>query len=106
MAKNYVNEGNNVTLPAPTGGVVSGVPAKVGALMVIPLDTVEAGKPFTGKTNGVWRLPATTGLTVGAHVKWDSTAGKLVADTVTTADDFGKLVTAEAGGYADVMLLN
>lgn len=106
MAKNYVNEGNNVTLPAPAGGVVSGVPAKIGALMVIPLDTAAAGKPFTGKTNGVWRLPAATGLTVGEHVKWDSTAGHLVADSVSAADDFGKLVAAESGGYADVLLIN
>ena len=50
--------------------------------------------------------PAATGLTVGEHVKWDSTAGHLVADSVSAADDFGKLVAAESGGYADVLLIN
>ncbi len=106
MAKNYVSDGNSVTLPAPAGGVLSGVPVKVGALVVIPLVTAAEGEMFVGRTNGVWRVPATTGLALGALVKWDSAAGKLVADSAKDADDFGKLITAESGGYAEALLSN
>ena len=104
MAKNYVSDGNVVTLTAPVGGVVSGTPVKIGALVVIPLVTAAAGERFTGRTRGVWLLPATTSLTAGALVKWDSATGKLVADSAKDADDFGKLITDESGGYAEAML--
>ena len=77
-----------------------------GALVVIPINSAAAGEPFTGKTDGVWLLPATTGLAAGALVKWDSAAGKLVADSAKDADDFGKLITAESGGYAEALLSN
>jgi predicted RecA/RadA family phage recombinase len=106
MAKNYVCDGKAVSLPAPAGGVVSGVPAKIGALVVIPINSAAEGEQFTGQTDGVWRLPAATGLTVGALVKWDSDTGKLVADSAKDGDDFGKLFTAESGGYAEALLSN
>lgn len=106
MAKNYVSDGNAVTLPAPAGGVLSGVPVKIGSLVVIPLVTAAEGEMFVGRTNGVWRVPATTGLALGSLVKWDSAAGKLVADSAKDADDFGKLITAESGGYAEALLSN
>ena len=106
MAKNFVCDGSAVSLTAPAGGVVSGVPAKIGALVVIPINSAAEGQPFTGKTDGVWRLPAATGLTAGALVKWDSATGKLVADSAKDADDFGKLITAESGGYAEALLSN
>lgn len=106
MAKNYVSDGSVLTLIAPSGGVVSGTPVKIGALVVVPLESVAVGVKFAGKTSGVWLLPADTGLTAGALVKWDTATGKLVADTAKDADDFGKLVTAESGGYAEALLSN
>ena len=106
MAKNFVCDGSAVNLAAPAGGVVSGVPAKIGALVVIPINSAAAGEPFTGKTDGVWLLPATAGLAAGALVKWDSASGKLVAESAMDADDFGKLITAESGGYAEALLSN
>lgn len=106
MAKNFVCDGKSVSLSAPAGGVVSGVPAKIGALVVIPINSATEGELFTGQTGGVWRLPAATGLTAGALVKWDSATGKLVADSAKDADDFGKLITAESGGYAEALLSN
>lgn len=104
MAKNYVSDGNAVTMTAPAGGVVSGTPVKIGALVVIPLVTAAAGEKFTGRTRGVWLLPVTSGLTAGALVKWDTVTGKLVADSAKDADDFGKLITDESGGYAEALL--
>ena len=106
MAKNFVCAGAVLTMTAPVGGVVSGVPVKIGALVLVPLIDAVAGDQFSGRADGVWRLPADTGLTAGALVKWDAAAGKLVADTTKDADDFGKLVTAESGGYAEALLSN
>ncbi len=106
MAKNFVGNGAVLTMTAPVGGVVSGVPIKIGALVLVPLVNAMAGESFSGRADGVWRLPADAGLTAGALVKWDAAAGKLVADTAKDADDFGKLVTAESGGYAEARLSN
>lgn len=106
MAKNFVGNGAVLTMTAPVGGVVSGVPIKIGALVLVPLVSASVGESFSGRADGVWRLPADVGLTAGALVKWDAAAGKLVADTAKDADDFGKLVTAESGGYAEARLSN
>ena len=106
MAKNFVGNGAVLTMTAPVGGVVSGVPIKIGALVLVPLVSASVGQSFSGRADGVWRLPADAGLTAGALVKWDAAAGKLVADTAKDADDFGKLVTAESGGYAEARLSN
>lgn len=104
--KNFVNEGRVVTMTAPAGGVVGGTPVKIGALVLIPMDTVAAGNKFQGRTEGVYLLPVATGLTAGALVKWDSATGKLVSDTTKDTDDFGHLITDESGGYAEARLSN
>ena len=103
MAKNYVSAGSQQTFVAPAGGVVSGKPVKIGALTVVPLETAEAGAEFTGALGGVWLLPCDTALAVGAAVKWDG--DKLVADTTKDADDFGKLVSSGASGYAEALIV-
>lgn len=103
MAKNFVCAGTQLAFIAPTGGVVAGKPIKIGALTVVPLETAAAGAEFTGALSGVWSLPCDTALTIGAAVKWDG--AKLVADTAKDADDFGKLVSSGASGYAEALLV-
>ncbi len=68
MAKNFVQDGDVLTLIAPAGGVTSGVPAEVGDLVVVPLETAEAGAEFSAKIGGVWSLPAANGLAQGVKV--------------------------------------
>lgn len=104
MAKNFVCAGDQMAFVAPVGGVEAGKPIKLGALTVVPLEKAAAGAEFTGATSGVWSLPCDTALTtVGAAVKWDG--AKLVADTTKDADDFGKLVSSGASGYADALIV-
>ena len=103
MAKNFVCTGDQMTFIAPAGGVVSGTPIKIGALTVVPLETVTVGKEFTGALSGVWQLPCDVALVAGAAVKWDG--AKLVADTVKDANDFGKLITSGASGYAEALIV-
>lgn len=104
MAKNFVCTGTQMVFVAPAGGVVAGKPIKMSALTVVPLETAAAGADFTGALSGVWSLPCDTALTaVGTAVKWDG--DKLVADTTKDADDFGKLVSSGASGYAEALLV-
>lgn len=103
MAKNFVQDGYIIDAVAPSGGVTSGTPVVIGTLVLIPMVDAAEGETFSGASNGVWQLPCDTGLAAGAGVKWD--AGQLVALASATGDVFGKLVTAESGGYADAMLV-
>ncbi|OEO24061.1 hypothetical protein AX279_19720 [Pseudomonas sp. J237] len=104
MAKNFVQDGDVLTLPAPAGGVVSGVPVAIGQLVVVPITDAAAGELFGGKTNGVWSVAVATGLTAGASV--GILDGDIVAAATTDAIACGKLVTAESDGLADWMLIN
>ena len=104
MAKNYVQDGDVLTLTAPAGGVVAGVPVAIGQLVVVPLVTVAAGQPFAGRTDGVWNIACAAGLAAGAKVSVKD--GALVADGTASSVPCGKLVTAEASGFANVRLQN
>ncbi|MOA37398.1 hypothetical protein D3C78_1589860 [compost metagenome] len=104
MATNYVQDGNVLPLTAPTGGVVSGGIYAIGALVVIANGDAAEGETFQGHPAGVWSVPAAAGLTAGAAV--GLLGGELVAAATQDAIACGKLVTAEAGGYANVRLSN
>lgn len=104
MAKNYIQDGDVLTLTAPAGGVVSGGVYAIGTLVVVAIADAAAGAQFAGKATGVWRLPAAAGLTAGAAV--GLLDGELVAASTESAVPAGKLVTATADGFADVRLSN
>jgi predicted RecA/RadA family phage recombinase len=55
--KNFVHKGDTLTLTAPDGGVVGGVPIIVGALLVIPIGSAPVGSPFVAVFRGVYNLP-------------------------------------------------
>lgn len=55
--KNYIGQGESLTLTAPTGGVLSGVPVVVGNLLVIPKNNALAGEKFTALWRGQFALP-------------------------------------------------
>lgn len=104
MAKNYVEDGNSLTLIAPAGGVVSGTAYAIGALAIVALVTAPAGQPFAARATGVFSLPTAAGLKAGAKVSLKD-AG-MVADGTASSVAFGKLVEDEAGGFAPVRLSN
>ena len=104
MAKNYVQDGDVLTLTAPTGGVVSGSPYTIGSIACVALVTAAAGLPFAAKATGVFELPCATGLTEGAAVSLLD--GELVADGTASSVPFGKLTAAEAGGVAPCRISN
>lgn len=104
MAKNYVQDGDALTLTAPAGGVVSGNPYTIGAIACVALVTAAAGEPFAAKATGVFNLPCASGLTEGAAVSLLD--GELVADGTASSVPFGKLTAAEADGVAPCRISN
>lgn len=73
MATNYVQAGRILEFTAPTGGVVSGTPVKIGQLLVMPLVTAAQTLPFNGQVDGVWTITkvGSQAWTEGALVYWD-----------------------------------
>ncbi|SDS26233.1 Predicted phage recombinase, RecA/RadA family [Halopseudomonas litoralis] len=104
MAKNYIQDGSVLTLIAPAGGVKSGGIYAIGTLVVVAVADAAAGESFAGHPGGVWSVPAASGLTAGAAVGLAD--GGLVAAATEGAVACGKLVTDEAGGTANLLLIN
>lgn len=102
MATNFVQPGNNLSIPAPVG-VTSGNPVIAGAVVGIALNTALAGETVDVATVGVWRMPkvAADAVALGAVVYWNPTT-KLATITATGATKLGVAVTAAAAGDAQV----
>ena len=73
MAKNKIQDGKIITCTAPVGGVMSGVPCKIGQLLVIPVTSAAEGEEFEGDTEGVYDCPKATGAawSDGALLYWN-----------------------------------
>ena len=71
---NYVQEGDILTLVAPSGGVVSGGVYKIGQFIVVAAADVAQTLPFEGKRRGVFRVTkvGSQAWTQGALVYWDN----------------------------------
>lgn len=104
MAKNYIQDGNVLTLTAPAGGVKSGSAYAIGSLVVVAIADAAVGAEFAGHTGGVWNLPTEASLEAGARV--GLLDGSMVAAATVGAVPCGALVTDEADGTANVLLLN
>jgi len=97
--KNRELSGERVTFTAPSGGVTSGVPVRIGRLIVIPVASAAQGLPFEGVTQGIFTLPKATGQawTEGAVVYWANGAGNFTT-TASTNQLAGVAVAAAASG--------
>jgi predicted RecA/RadA family phage recombinase len=62
MAKNLVQTGESLTIPAPEGGAVSGAAYQVGFLSGVFLSSAEEGEPVAFLTEGVFELEKEAGL--------------------------------------------
>lgn len=100
MATNFLQPGEVMSFTAPTGGVTKGVPVLIGALLVVPTDTVAQTLQFQGQCYGVWTLPKATGeaWTEGALLYWDNTNGEF---TTTATANARAGVAAAAAASAD-----
>lgn len=97
--KNYVQPGDNLTLTAPPGGVVSGNVYVIGDdLVVVAQGDAEATEEFVGARRGVYTLPKEAGLAIAAGdmVHW---ATDDLEVTKTLSDPYCG-VAVEASGAA------
>lgn len=80
MATNYIQPGDNVTVPAPAD-VSSGDLVEVGDLFGIASTDALSGADVVLATGGVYTLPKTSAQawTVGAKIYWTGTAATTTA---------------------------
>lgn len=99
---NAHSDGNNITVPAPAGGAVSGQPFAYGVLLAIPVTDAAAGDPVAVAIEGAFTLPkaSATEITGGAAVDWDND-GLVVASGGDVAA-FGVAIAAAGAGETAV----
>ena len=77
--KTFIQNGDVITVTAPTGGVASGDGVIVGSLFGIAAYDAPAGGPTEIATTGVYELPkdSLVVIAVGDRVSWDDTAKQI-----------------------------
>lgn len=97
--KNYVQHGDNLSLTAPTGGVVSGLPYLIGAIFGVALTSDAEGAAFQLRRTGVVSFPKTTSQVwaEGDALYFDPATGKLTK----TAGSLKKVAIATAVAASD-----
>ncbi|WP_353979397.1 capsid cement protein [Salinicola endophyticus] len=104
MAKNYNGDGQTVTLPAPAGGVIAGLPVVIGSLVLVPLDNAAEGEDFVGVTGGEWGgIPCDDALALGARVAM--LEGEMVAAGTASATAPIGVLTSDPAGTATVLIV-
>jgi len=93
--KNYVQLGDNLTLPAPAA-IASGAATLIGSIFGVASTDAAQGEDCSFVRVGVFNLPkvAGTAITPGAKLYWDA-----AAQNVTTVAG-GPLIGAAATGAA------
>jgi predicted RecA/RadA family phage recombinase len=93
--KNYRAEGRALDFTAPSGGVVSGRPLVIGAVLVVPATTAAEGEKFSGWIEGVYEFDKATGTAWGEAevIYFNPSTGKF---TKTATDNHKAGIAAEA----------
>lgn len=81
MARNFVQEGDTLTLIAPSGGVTAGQGYVIGASFVVALTSAAEGAKFDAATEGVFTMTkAAAGsgkaFTQREAIFWDNSSNK------------------------------
>ena len=103
MAKSYIQPGRVLTVPAPTGGAVSGAPVLIGALFGVAQNDALEGADLEILTEEVVELPKATPLAIdlGDRLFWNTGDGVL-DKTATAQVCVGVAVVAAASADAVV----
>jgi predicted RecA/RadA family phage recombinase len=102
---NYIQPGNNITVPAPVGGVTSGQLVVIGSLIGVASTTQAAGVNVEIATSGVFDLPAkpTDEVAVGDLLYWDAANSYLTKTAGTGSKPLvGVAVSAKAAAVTIV----
>lgn len=101
--KNLVNDGGNVTVPAPYD-VASGDGVLVGTLFGVAQTAALSGTPVVLELGGTYDLAkaGSQAWTIGAQIYWDAAAKRCTTtDTDNTA--IGKAVLAVGAGATETV---
>lgn len=101
MARNFLQEGDTLTLIAPSGGVTAGLGYMIGSLFVVALTSAAQGERFDGATEGVFTMTkASAGsgkaFTAGEPIFWDDGSNKRWDKTGSGLFQIGVAVEAAA----------
>lgn len=93
---NFVQEGDVVTLTAPSGGAVAGTGELIGSLFVVPLFSAAEGAKFEGQVTGEVTHAKTSAQawTEGAKIYW--AAGSSVMTTTSAGNTLVGVAAAVA----------
>jgi predicted RecA/RadA family phage recombinase len=95
--ENYVQPGDVLEFIAPSGGVTSGTPVKIGRAFVIPTTSALVGETFNGLIEGVVTVPKVAAEPWGAGLLvWWNTGSSLATSVSTTSMLIGMAVRTEA----------
>lgn len=94
--KNGIHTGKVMTYTAPSGGVTSGTPVLIGALLVVPVTSNLEGEKFAGETEGVisFTKVSAQAWTEGQVIYWDNTNKRFTSASASGLFPIG--VAAEA----------
>lgn len=100
MSTNQIESGDNITLAAPSGGVVSGTPYLIGTLFGVALQSAAQGENFILQTEGVFSITKLTSddVAAGAVLYWDNSNKRL--STTSTSNYKVGAATSAAGTSA------
>jgi len=104
--KNYIQPGNVVTVPAPSGGILSGEGVLIGALFGVAATSQAVGVDVEIETDGVFDLAKMNGaeFALGDAVYWDTTT-KTACDHIGTGGGEARIgVALEAAGSSATTL--
>lgn len=100
--KNYVQDGDTLVIPAPSGGCTSGKPFLQGKILAVPKVTAAEGIPAACQVTGVVRTDRATGTAwaIGDTLYWDAANARLTK-TATSNTFVGHAAEAAASGDAE-----
>jgi predicted RecA/RadA family phage recombinase len=100
MARNWIQHGDVITAPAPSGGLVTGQAVLIGSLFGVSAFAVPEGSEAELNVVGVWTLPNAGGaLAFGAKAYWDGVA---ITGTASGNKLVGVVVRESGAGDATV----
>ncbi|MFN3647783.1 MAG: DUF2190 family protein [Gemmobacter sp.] len=102
LAKNFIQAGYTLTIPAPAV-VTSGGVVIAGAIIGVAQGDAASGASVDAKTSGVWELPKVGAdvATLGVAIYWNSTF-KLATVTASGNTKIGVAVKAAGAGVASI----
>ena len=98
--KNFVQDGDTLSIPAPAGGVNGGGVVIVGSIVSVAVHDADENDPVEIKTSGVFSLPKTASQVwaVGTKIYW--TPGG-IATTTASGNPLIGVAVADAANPTD-----